>query len=186
MDEETIVRICSTAFLVEEIESAKNLLFEALPAKQRNVSRKGSGKSTRDLYDIISVLKQADPEEIPIFVAKELHKLPPVTFDHVDVTRLLKDILILQKDLIEIKDTYVTSTQLNEVKNEVENLKQASIVNNFDLNVNQKRGGSCRIDSFCLDSGPSGLPHITERVHLKDNGNTSAVTNNEANNLSTL
>lgn len=171
MDEESLVRICVTAFSVEEIESAKNLLFNAIPTKQRNISRKRSGKSSRDLYDLISVLKQADPDEIPMFVAKELHKLPPITFDHVDVTRLLKDILVLQKDIADIKNTYVPLTQFNEVKNELKNLKKASIVNTFDLNINQKRGGSCKIDSFCLDSGPVGLAHFEEKTNVPGNCN---------------
>lgn len=62
-------------------------------------TRKGDGKTERELDDIISLYKECDPEELPIFVAKELHKLPPLSFDHVDVTRLLKDIVIIQNDL---------------------------------------------------------------------------------------
>lgn len=40
-----------------------------------------------NLDDIICVFKEADPNEIHVFVARELHKLPPVLFDHVYVTQ---------------------------------------------------------------------------------------------------
>ncbi|CAH2100012.1 unnamed protein product [Euphydryas editha] len=80
-------------------------------------------ESLRDLEDILTVIKSTDPEKIPIFVAKELHRLPPVTFDHVDVTSLLKDITILKSQLDEIKNNYVTIDQLKELKSKTKNLK---------------------------------------------------------------
>lgn len=110
------------------------------------------------------MFKQLDHELVPIFVAKELHKLPPVTFDHLDATRLLKDILVLQSELRIIKDTCATQDQF---KDEVNHLKHTSYTNsnNFDQNINKiKRGGSGKMDSFCLDSGPLGLPHIIENT----------------------
>lgn len=165
MDEESIVRICSTSFLAEDIEQAKSLLFESLTIKKRKVTRKRDGRSQRDLYDVIAVFKETDPEGIPIFVARELQKLPPVTFDHIDATRLLKDILVIQSDLKTLKETYVSSDQLNEVKNDLFHLKQTLTVNNYErLNINTKRDGGGIYNSNCnMDSGPTGLPHIGER-----------------------
>lgn len=58
----------------------------------------------------------------------------------------------------------MTETQLAEIKHDLSNLKQISVVNNFDMNVNCKRGGSANVDSFCFDSGPMGLPNIEERL----------------------
>lgn len=121
MDEESLVRLCSSAFLKEDIEAAKNLLFNSVSTRQKNKTRKGAGKSQRDLYDIISFFKQVDPELVPIFVAKELHKLPPVTFDHIDATRLLRDIVQVQSEIRNIKDTYATVKQLDEIKYELQN-----------------------------------------------------------------
>lgn len=164
MDEESLVNICSTNFSVEDIETAKKLLFDSVKTKLRHIARKGTGKTQRHLYDVITLFKETDPEHVPIFVAKELHKLPPINFDHLDSTRLLKDILIIQKEIKLLKNSCVSNDQLLEIKNELNNLKTASIVNNFDLNVNSKRGGSNRIESFCYDSGPVALsPYIKER-----------------------
>lgn len=93
MDEQGITRICVSAFSESEILNAKNLLFDSISTTKRKKIRKRHGKSLRDIDDIVCLLKETDPEEIPIFVARDLQKLPPVLFDHVDVTRLLKDLV---------------------------------------------------------------------------------------------
>lgn len=44
MDEESIVKLCKSAYTVDEIVVAKNLLFESLPAVKRNIVRKNEKK----------------------------------------------------------------------------------------------------------------------------------------------
>ncbi|XP_022823910.1 uncharacterized protein LOC111354698 [Spodoptera litura] len=179
MDEEGLVRLCVTAFSEEDIETSKNLLFSSVSTRHRKISRKKTGKSQRNIFDMISLFKQTDPEHVPIFVAKDLHKLPPVTFDHIDATRTLKEILTIQNEIRIMKDTFVTEKQLSEIRNELQNLKQTSIVNNFDMNINRRRGGGSGIDSFCFDSGPVGLPPVIEKMQVpttneSDNSSPSA------------
>ncbi|XP_049881974.1 uncharacterized protein LOC126377998 [Pectinophora gossypiella] len=165
MDEESLGRLCATGFSESDIKIAKDLLFDSISTTKRKKIRRRQGKTLRDIDDIICVLKELRPEEIPIFVARELHKLPPVTFDHVDVTRLLKDNLKMRYDLDYITEKYVTNKQLEELKLDIENLKRSSIVNNFPNKVNFKRG-ACLVDSFEYDSGPVGLPpaHVEQDV----------------------
>lgn len=168
MDAESLVRICASSFTPKEIDSAKSLLFDSLSTKVRKVVRKNAGKTLRDLNDVIALFRKTDPEELPTFVARDLHRLPPLTFDHIDCTRLLKDIIILKNEISIIKDTYVTEQQFNDIKNEVLNLQQASLINNFDLNVNRKRGVGIVNNSFYnTDSGPYGLLQF---VQNKDEG----------------
>ncbi|XP_063392561.1 uncharacterized protein LOC134678047 [Cydia fagiglandana] len=159
MDNESIIRICATAFTPEEIVNAKSLLFESVTVNKRKISRRNQGKSQRDLEDIITLFKETDSELIPTFVAKDLHKLPPVTFDHIDVTRLLKDLLIMQSDLKTIKESYVTSSQLEEVKNSFYEGRYASLTSG--QNVNKKRGAFMLND---MDSGPIGLIQCGDSV----------------------
>lgn len=125
MDQESLVRICVSSFDVEEVEKSKKLLFDSISTDIKNIKRKkkNDGKIQRDLEDILTVIKSTDPEKIPVFVAKELHRLPPVTFDHVDVTSLLKDISLLKSQLDHIKNNYATIDQLNELKLKTENFK---------------------------------------------------------------
>ncbi|XP_063890763.1 uncharacterized protein LOC135116908 [Helicoverpa armigera] len=158
MDEESMIRLCATSFLEKEIAAAKNLLFDSISAVKKT-TRKGDGKSQRNLEDIISTLKRVEPDQIPIFVARELHRLPPVTFDHIDATRLLKDIILMQNEIQTLKRDCATMEQLNQLRMDLNNIKQTSIVNNFDCNINKKRGGYRNIDISGgeLDSGPVGL-----------------------------
>ncbi|KAL0881932.1 hypothetical protein ABMA27_001691 [Loxostege sticticalis] len=163
MDEISLVQICTSAFSESDILNAKNLLFDSLSSSRRKKIRKRIGKSRRDLEDIISVIKETDPEEIPVFVARELHKLPPVLFNHVDVTRLLKDIVRIDNELKVIKGQYVTTDQLMDVKSDLESLKKTSVVNNFAGNVNARRG-ACLLNSFNFDSGPMGLQPAQDNI----------------------
>ncbi|KPJ19880.1 hypothetical protein RR48_02308 [Papilio machaon] len=116
MDEDSILRLCSTAFTTDEITQAKKLLFESVQTTSRKVNRKGEGKNKRDMEDILCVIKETDPDLVPIFVARDLQRLPPVTFDHVDVTRLLRDIIKLQDNVLFIKENYATKEMvLNQI-----------------------------------------------------------------------
>ncbi|KAL0842454.1 hypothetical protein ABMA28_014551 [Loxostege sticticalis] len=157
MDEVSIAQICTSAFSESDIIGAKNLLYDSLSTSRRKKIRKRHGKARRDIEDIICVIKETDTEEFPVFVARDLHKLPPVSFDHVDVTRLLKDLVKMQSELHLIKEQYVTVRQLEEIKLDVESLKKTSVVNYYTGNVNTTRRGACLLNSFTYDSGPMGL-----------------------------
>lgn len=151
MDNESLINICHSAFSEEEIDKAKKLLFTSTKTNQKLVSRRKQ-KKMKDLEDIIAVFKTIDPNHIPVFVAYDLHKLPPVCFDHVDVTKLLKDLLILRAEVAEIKNNYVTTDQLETAKEELNQLNNP--ISLFNPNVNMRRGG------YIMNSGPIGLaPH---------------------------
>ncbi|KAJ8704161.1 hypothetical protein PYW07_013455 [Mythimna separata] len=115
MDEESLIRIIVSAFSGVEISEAKNLLFKSISTTTRNISRR-KNKEQKDIEDIICLFKGTDPDKTPIFVAKELQKLPPVTFDHVDVTKLLKDIVLLQSEVKNMKETYATIEYVKKLK----------------------------------------------------------------------
>lgn len=153
MDEESLIRLGVSSFTTSEITIAKNLLFESLSTTTRNIARR-KNKEQKDIEDIICVLKNTEPDATPIFVARELEKLPPVCFDHIDVTALLKDIVLLKTEIKNLKESYATTEQLDSVKAEINHMKFASIVN-----VNQKRGAYL-LDSD-RDSGPIGILNVS-------------------------
>ncbi|XP_075990250.1 uncharacterized protein LOC142985894 [Anticarsia gemmatalis] len=97
MDEVSAIQICASNFSEEDIAAAKLLLFTTLNKRDKMVSRRRDGTKKS-----ITLLKETDPDDVPTFVAKELHMLPPVTFDHVDVTSLLKDIVSLKASLADV------------------------------------------------------------------------------------
>ncbi|VVC98393.1 unnamed protein product [Leptidea sinapis] len=117
---------------------------------QKQVSRP-KNKKQKDLEDMITVFKTIDPEQLPMFVAYDLHKLPPVCFDHVDVTKLLKDLLILLSDVNAIKSDYVTKEQLKDMK--LNERKSKSIKSNNKIIT--KRGGYIEEDCSILAVPPN-------------------------------
>lgn len=185
MDEVSIHQLCTSSFTADDIVNAKTLLFESLATSKKMPIRRKDGKKkmSRDLDDIVCLMKATDPDLFPIFVAKELHKLPPVTFDHVDATRLLKDILILQNKCKDLEDKMVTKEQFDVLKFEVQNVKCASLVNNFctpNININKRRG-ACLENSVILDnSGPIGLQYVpisATQLTADSRANDSAIEN---------
>ncbi|XP_048487117.1 uncharacterized protein LOC125490821 [Plutella xylostella] len=103
MDVISLEQICLTSFKEAELAAAKKLLADTATTAVRLVPRRGDGSMKKDLQDIIRVFQETDPDDIPTYVARDLYKLPPVTFDHVDVTRLLKDIVLLRAEMAEIR-----------------------------------------------------------------------------------
>ncbi|KOB69200.1 Uncharacterized protein OBRU01_17068 [Operophtera brumata] len=86
----------STHFYQKKLWLPRIFFFDSITTAKRNIARKKGGKSERDLYDIIAAFKETDPESTPIFVARDLGRLLPLSFEHVDVTKLLKDLLLLK------------------------------------------------------------------------------------------
>lgn len=86
MDGGSIIRLCNTAFNSEEIAAAKYLLFEFVQTSSCYLNR--NGREDQDMEDILFFIKKTDPKYLPVFVAKELQRLPPVTFDHLEATGL--------------------------------------------------------------------------------------------------
>ncbi|KAJ8705884.1 hypothetical protein PYW08_012930 [Mythimna loreyi] len=154
VDEETLVRICVSSFTSDEIKQSKSLLFDAIPSNLRKIIRKNKGKEGRDLTDIINLFKSAEPDDIPVFVAHRLEKLPPITFDHLDCTKLLKDLVRMQAAMDEIKNTYATLENLKDLRTELFQIRNDSLPPTSAFKVNAKRG------AWLMDSGPMGLSHL--------------------------
>ncbi|KAJ0171734.1 hypothetical protein K1T71_012497 [Dendrolimus kikuchii] len=154
MDNESLIRICISAFSEEDIDDAKKLLYMSTKTKQKIVSRR-KDKKNKDLEDMIAVFKTTDPEQIPLFVAYDLHKLPPISFDHVDVTKLLKDLLIMQAEIKDIKSKYVTRNHLEEIKSEI----VSNLQNNCLTKLNSEKRGCIEKTSVYAQSTGDKVIH---------------------------
>ncbi|XP_061729050.1 uncharacterized protein LOC133533976 [Cydia pomonella] len=168
IDDDTLVRLCRTSFSSEEIKKSKCLLFDSVSTNQRKISRKNSGKEVRDLEDIVALLRSVEIDKVPVFVARKLESLPPITVDHLDCTKLLKDLAKIQNDIALVKSSYATITQLEELRFDLNNMKCASIPLSPFSKVNARRG------AWVYDSGPIGLSHCSTNSE-KENSSTSHV-----------
>ncbi|KAF9805151.1 hypothetical protein SFRURICE_013344 [Spodoptera frugiperda] len=128
MDEVSILQICKSNFKEEDISSGKRLLFQCLGKLDEMPARRRDG-TEKSVQDIITLLKVTDPDDVLAFVAKDLHKLPPVTFDNVDVTRLLKDIISLKTSLAEVQSKLMSSENtIGELRAELLALRNTVVV----------------------------------------------------------
>ncbi|XP_041973938.1 probable cytochrome P450 6v1 [Aricia agestis] len=175
MDEVSIMQICKSSFTSEEIFQGKQLLYETLGQSANMPSRRKDG-TERSVQDIISLLKQTDPDEVLAFVAKQLHKLPPVTLDHVDVVSLLKDIRFLKEELAGVRGRLQASESIiSDLRSELSQLKSNnSLCGSPDAAyVTRRRGAQAitfspvyilwRIFNFFALVGQH--PEVQERLH---------------------
>lgn len=136
-------------------------MFGSIKTKHKLISRR-KDKKQKDLEDMISLFKTTDPDQLPVFVAYHLHKLPPLSFDHVDVSKLLRDILAVRAEITEIKEKYVTKEQL-EIEISTQKVKNPLPNPLFNQNVNKIRGGG-----YTMDSGPFGLLPLQSEAATQD------------------
>ncbi|KAI5635898.1 hypothetical protein NE865_11408 [Phthorimaea operculella] len=120
LDELSITQICATNFSEADIEDAKKKLDDALEGGSTYLrSRRGEDKKKKDIKDIIKAFKETDPKVHPCFVAKDLNRLPPVSFDHVDVTRLLKDLTIMKTELLSLRNEAALKTDILDIQTKI-------------------------------------------------------------------
>lgn len=162
IDEETLVRLCTSSFSKEEIEKSKSLLFDSIPKDRIKIKRKNKGKEGRDLADIINIFKSTEEDLLPVYCARDLDKLPCLVYDHLDCSKLLKDIQRVQCELKDIKSSYVTQNQLAELKTEMLRVKNDSspppLQQSSVCNVNVKRG------AWVMDSGHMGRSQLNSTL----------------------
>lgn len=151
MDEVSLIQICKSSFTEEDIKKAKSLLFQAIPNSKKMTVRKNKGKNVRDLEDIIELFKVTDPDVVPIFVVRELQRIPAVSFDHVDVSTLLKNILMLQSEVKFLKENFTTVTQVEEICKKYHFQDTQPLEQSTMENINMNRGGYLLEDSSYLE-----------------------------------
>jgi len=107
---ETIVQLCVSIYNASEIECSKKLLFLLLSdqdTQTRKVKRKGEKKNRDNIDDIIRLLQEKG-DDVPKLAAVDLSRLPPITFDSVDVSVLLNSIKKMENEMAFLKDSVKT------------------------------------------------------------------------------
>ncbi|XP_050555627.1 uncharacterized protein LOC118266829 [Spodoptera frugiperda] len=170
MDEVSAIQICATNFSEEDVAAGKLLLYKSLNKCDQMVSRRRDG-TKKSIQDIITLLKETDPDDVPTFVARDLNKLPPVTFDHVDVTSLLKDIVVLKASLVDVQNRLDASqVAVAVLRKELSDLRNMVTVTGSPTasNVNTRRGAAADTSAVSFASAvlstPSSSPRTAEQA----------------------
>ena len=104
-----------------------------VPNMERYKKRKGPHRTRSNLEDVISMVHDLGTN-VPIFVAKDIHKLPPVSLDSLDVSSFLYKIERLDANFSGIKEalekyTASKNDQLNDFAKVVKEPQSAVIMN---------------------------------------------------------
>ncbi|XP_077979457.1 uncharacterized protein LOC144434821 [Glandiceps talaboti] len=139
-----IVELCIKNFEDSEIEKAKKTLFDFVGEGKfgRYKKRQGQHKKSNNLNDILNMIHETDPGDMPCFVAQDLSKLPPVDITHVDISTMLKEIRCLRYELTTMKEETSKKINLdihddlNSLRSEVTELKEMFKHSGDNDNVN--------------------------------------------------
>lgn len=96
-----LLKLCVDFYTDEQVAAAKSLLFDTcvVPEGKRNIQRRGSGKKASNIQDMLDLLLDLDSACCPVFVARDLANLPPLTVDHFDMSKFAKDLESLRTEL---------------------------------------------------------------------------------------
>lgn len=177
MDEQTMHIICDKSFTEDDVESAKSVLCKHVPEKTF-ARRVGEGKKKRILSDIIKILKETDPNNMPKFAVLNINKLPPVTFDYIDATAFLRDLIIIKSDVQKLKDesdhkkNLAIEEQIDLLKSEIKSLK---------LNVNEltKQNNNMPINSTVPSIDEPSKPNVKAKSTKDVNISTPSMETNK-------
>ena len=94
-----LVRTFTNFYNAGEILASKQVLFAGIKQDRfRLIKRTGKNKKQDDLLDICKLLLSTEIEQMPMFFAKELSKVPCTT-DTYDVTKVHKDLEEVRKSI---------------------------------------------------------------------------------------
>ena len=93
-----------TSFDDNAIENSKKRLLDlcANENSSRFRRRQGPNKSAVNIDDMLRLLQEKGTR-VPVFVARDLSRLPPITFDSVDVSSLIHSIRRAQLEIDQLK-----------------------------------------------------------------------------------
>jgi hypothetical protein len=108
-----LIKLVSDFYDTESIKSAKELLFELVPAHGLRYRKCiGPNKDSEDVSDMIKLLLAAELSEVPIFLAQDLNQLPSLTTDCHDMSAILKKIEYMQSSISILSDSQKELTTL--------------------------------------------------------------------------
>ncbi len=134
MTEDLLVKLCADFYSKNVIEAAKRLLFDLCRSVQvdidrpRQVRRQGPKKKYADLIDTIRVCHEMG-SELPVFVARDLASLPPVSADCFDVSSLLRDMENMKQELRALGDMSKIAADLSSAVNSMQEMTRVMHVN---------------------------------------------------------
>ena len=113
MTTEVLVRLCVTTYDEDEIRKSRDTLYELCESAGRMVKRQGPKMKEQTIEDVIKIMHEKG-HEMPKFAAHDLSRLPPVSFDSIDVSALLHRMERTATEVHLLKDALSQQVKVNE------------------------------------------------------------------------
>jgi len=156
-----ITQLCISFYEPEYIASSKELFFKQTESlrlnNKRHIKRLGINRKRDDINDILKVFRSLETKDIPVYVAQDLGKLPPLgAFD--------MNVIQLQEDLNKLKQDMSIVHQCNKSISEIAK------------NIDQLKAGErtcirkCTCQTHCASAGAERIrtPSMTDTCTSKD------------------
>ena len=136
LEREFLIKVCIEKYNSKEIEKAKKEVFDQLTNeedvtkfKKRNHSKISDDKQTKDMNDIYQLLQEKGTKEWPQFVALNLCKLPPISFDSIDVTNLLTSLQKVNTDVKMLREGLDAQCKISDSLSKISSNLQERMIN---------------------------------------------------------
>lgn len=153
---DTTIELCAGFYSEVDVEESKKLLYDTVHPPDRLIKRRGQDKNRDNLRDICTVLYSTDVTKQPVFVAKSLLKLPPVTSHEHSIGKILRELDGLKmtvnkimKNCVNVKDQ-VTTENLRVHPMPIPTPQKATIsiqVNAIDLATSSQQNRSTQVSN---------------------------------------
>ena len=116
-----LVNISTDFYTTDEIKGALASVYNFVD--HRIPTYKGADKEKKTVADLLKLV--VNPEVgLPTYVAVDITHLPPVGVDHIDLSAILKELVLLRS---EVRGIGLLRTELDEVKSTVQVLQQRTV-----------------------------------------------------------
>ena len=112
MTYDSLMKLCMDFYDEETVIAAKNTLLEHVIIPESDDKRKrriGANKKASSMKDILSVFLELTLEDVPLFVANNLHNLPPLSMDNFDMSRVIHDMETIKLQMKILQEAQETS-----------------------------------------------------------------------------
>ena len=112
MTYDSLMKLCMDFYDEETVISAKSTLLKHVVFPENDDKRKrriGGNKKATSIKDILNVFLELTLEDVPLFVANNLHNLPPLSMDNFDMSRVIRDMEVIKLQMKVLQEAQETS-----------------------------------------------------------------------------
>ena len=104
-------KLCCDFYDVHTIHTAKDVLLMSvsLPEGDKRKSRRRTNIAETNMQDIITIFYEMNPVDEPLFVARNLNNVPPLSMNNFDMSRIIEEMGIIKSRLSVLQEAHETS-----------------------------------------------------------------------------